>query len=742
MTDRIRFIEIEINNYRQYFEEQTISFQDRKNGFDVILGNNGAGKSNILNAVNWCFYNREPHMDESEGKSIVNDNYFEQIDLENQGKISVKIKLKIDDDEYHVSRILSFVKHELQYEQTEEGPVLKIGSVEGYNLPIGTEVDGSSFEIMKKPKGFKQFKPLEGTNFLSLMNNILPLSLSSYFLLDGEYLENFWKDISKVQIGVESISQLNSLSKTSEHLRNLESSVPTIGDKQFDEITAKIKRFERYENSIGPDGKYDKTDEPRFGGDSTIEEYYSGSGFPRIKELKEDKIKIKNELEEITHKLRSSNIENVKKIETQIDDASKELTNLNSKVEKAKKDFIESQISNGPYFLLVNSLKTTNSLVDHLRTKGQLPYEAKKLFTQDLLDLGTCICGNNLKSKIVKKEETNKSRGKVERIRDDMTKDQGLDYALKMHANFNEKILRDESNFITTSFDDLEGNYVKLKREHEGDYENLQALKRERQLYAADDDDIKKILQNHEYLIELTEKYGNEIRDIERRIDLNRGQVADLKKSRNTLKNRNERSLRIAHEQNNLSKIVDIIDKTLTSLKKEIRLEVQKKTFESFKSIMYKEMEGTSQLKTFAIRDDYSVMLTDERDSPALGTLSKGEKLFLALSFISALKETTGYKFPLIIDTPLGRVSGISRVLLSKALPYFLPDEQVIFLATSSEFCDRVTNFDENEQFASEDEIAFGELLERNVPVNYFRIDPKPEGTKVIDFIPIWRTKK
>ena len=38
--------------------------------------------------------------------------------------------------------------------------------------------------------------------------------------------------------------------------------------------------------------------------------------------------------------------------------------------------------------------------------------------------------------------------------------------------------------------------------------------------------------------------------------------------------------------------------------------------------------------------------------------------------------------------------------------------------------------------------IAFGELLERNVPVNYFRIDPKPEGTKVIDFIPIWRTKK
>ena len=35
--------------------EQKIKFQGRKKGFSTIVGENGAGKSNILNAINWCF---------------------------------------------------------------------------------------------------------------------------------------------------------------------------------------------------------------------------------------------------------------------------------------------------------------------------------------------------------------------------------------------------------------------------------------------------------------------------------------------------------------------------------------------------------------------------------------------------------------------------------------------------------------------------------------------------------------
>ena len=80
MTDKTRIIEIEIENYRQYNEKQVIEFPDRDEGFSVILGENGAGKSNILNAINWCFYKKEPHQKKNEGKYIINQQYMENLE--------------------------------------------------------------------------------------------------------------------------------------------------------------------------------------------------------------------------------------------------------------------------------------------------------------------------------------------------------------------------------------------------------------------------------------------------------------------------------------------------------------------------------------------------------------------------------------------------------------------------------------------------------------------------------------
>ena len=64
-------------SYRQYYGNQSVSFHERKSGFDVVIGNNGAGKSNLLNSVYWCFYKNEPNLDS--GQSIVNEQYFDEL---------------------------------------------------------------------------------------------------------------------------------------------------------------------------------------------------------------------------------------------------------------------------------------------------------------------------------------------------------------------------------------------------------------------------------------------------------------------------------------------------------------------------------------------------------------------------------------------------------------------------------------------------------------------------------------
>ena len=78
MGEHTRIVSIELNNYRQYYGKQKIEFSSREEGFTAILGENGHGKSNLLNAINWCFYKNEPHGKKNYDASspIINTKYL------------------------------------------------------------------------------------------------------------------------------------------------------------------------------------------------------------------------------------------------------------------------------------------------------------------------------------------------------------------------------------------------------------------------------------------------------------------------------------------------------------------------------------------------------------------------------------------------------------------------------------------------------------------------------------------
>ena len=74
---RFTISSITLTNYRQFKGTQTLNFSfDNKKNVVVVLGKNGAGKSNILNALTWCFYGIEVHKDqlvqETGGMPIIN----------------------------------------------------------------------------------------------------------------------------------------------------------------------------------------------------------------------------------------------------------------------------------------------------------------------------------------------------------------------------------------------------------------------------------------------------------------------------------------------------------------------------------------------------------------------------------------------------------------------------------------------------------------------------------------------
>ena len=56
----MRLESVKIHNYRLYHDFE-IEFPRREKDVQIIVGDNGVGKTTFLNAINWCLYGDEPH---------------------------------------------------------------------------------------------------------------------------------------------------------------------------------------------------------------------------------------------------------------------------------------------------------------------------------------------------------------------------------------------------------------------------------------------------------------------------------------------------------------------------------------------------------------------------------------------------------------------------------------------------------------------------------------------------------
>ena len=78
-------------------------------------------------------------------------------------------------------------------------------------------------------------------------------------------------------------------------------------------------------------------------------------------------------------------------------------------------------------------------------------------------------------------------------------------------------------------------------------------------------------------------------------------------------------------------------------------------------------------------------------DYECLGTISAAEREFLALSFILALHNISGFKSGLIIDTPVARVSDENRENFGNIFSKIGEKKQIILLFTPSEYSKEIS---------------------------------------------------
>ena len=130
----------------------------------------------------------------------------------------------------------------------------------------------------------------------------------------------------------------------------------------------------------------------------------------------------------------------------------------------------------------------------------------------------------------------------------------------------------------------------------------------------------------------------------------------------------------------------------------------------------------------FKIEEDYSAYLIDAHDMNKIRDLSAGQSLILTLAFVAALRDPTGYKFPLVVDSPLGKIDSGNRQNIAKRLPKYLPNEQLTLLVTDTEYTAKLPL---DPDYPDMSTLPFGKILEDEITLKHLKISKMKSGENI-----------
>lgn len=193
---------LEMNNFRQFKGRTLIQFScNLEKNVTVILGDNTFGKTTLLQAFNWCFYDEVnlPHKDMLLNYEVANS-------LPENVSIEVYVKIGLVHNKLHYT-----IQRKRVYEK-------KTGKI----VSIGNYVD------MWYKTTDAQTSPIKGNEIPDVINSILPKDLSSYFFFDTERVQDVGER-KNLSAAVKGLLGLTLLDNAKRHLGNEANSRSVLG---------------------------------------------------------------------------------------------------------------------------------------------------------------------------------------------------------------------------------------------------------------------------------------------------------------------------------------------------------------------------------------------------------------------------------------------------------------------------------------------------------------------------------
>lgn len=629
----MRIERITLRNYRQFRQAQVTFRKRHDTDLHFIIGTNGTGKTNLLNAINWCLYGDEPHLSKSSQRlPLVNLKTIARTETGKDQEVAVEVRAETEQGSpVTFTRRAVFRKHD-DGQMMHEGTTFEVRFVdEKGNTKIVTDEDAHVW-----------------------VERFVPERIREFFFFDGERLDNYFREATgqNIRHAVFQISQIDLLEtrverKLKEILEDLRREAGKTSP-QIEEARTKLEQAQAHLDEI--EERIVECEKQIAIAKAKVAEYYEKlKGVPDIDALERERGKLLADIEETKALLRAK--------------------------EEEKKNLL---FECGIVLMLWRAIKKAAQVIEEKRREKEIPPPIDRAFLEEVLRSETCnVCGRQLDDK--SRDRVRELLQKVKLSSDTAIRLGQMESPLRQFRQrverFDEQIRR-----ITHEIERYQKELVEFTQKTSElesriagyDKERVREWYRERMQFEETRD------QNQERLGGLR----NMRQEAERARDESERQYKkEVEKE--------EKAKGLKKKEEFCTRALDIVRRTREAIMRETRERIEGETKRRFIGLLWKK----ATFEDVRIEADYSISLIHSMGYECLGSVSAGERELLALSFTLALHRASGFDSPILIDTPVARISDVHRENFGKILSEVSTTKQIVLLFTPDEYSEEIRRF-------------------------------------------------
>ena len=628
----MKLISLQLYNFRQFYgKTPQIKFAAERENTTVIHGNNGAGKTALLNAFTWVLYERftaafaAPQM-------LINKRAITEVKEGSAVECWVELQFASKHQYYQLKRKCYGIK---KLDKTVEYSETKL------------------FMLISGDDG-KWYPPVESAT--EIIEQILPSSLHQYFFFDGERIDNFFRQRTDNSIAEDTKELLGVkvLDRGIEHLKkakkSLQDELLEIGDAEVKQLLKEYKSLEQEQ-----DQKNKLLDK-------------------NLREIAQLELRQSNLAQQL---LEVSGADELQQLKIKLQKQEKQ---IRKNLLQTKKDLKALLSRQGYLAFLPQAITTFTNLIDTLKQERLINTGIQQEFIEQLLERQACICGLELfpDSQAYKNVLALLQKADRKNIEDVIIR---LETQVKLSQNSTQDLWRDIDNWqakINQQYSEL--NNIEKERE-----------KINRQLRNYPDRDIQGLQQQLETIASRIKELILEQGITQQQLETCNQNLAKVqqKLAKQQLKEQQQiiTQKRIAAATEAVKCLIEVRSR----LETQFRHSLEQKVGEIFSSISFTpyipKLNDDYQLTL--IEETFGIA------SPVAASTGENQVLSLSFigAIIDRVREWSqrntiiGFDsstFPIVMDSPFGSLDETYRKQVAKAIPQLA--NQLVILATKTQW--------------------------------------------------------